>query len=233
MKGDQFVKLKVNMNIDEDISTEFRVTFLGQSRIMNEQVKSVVFEFEESGTHNIEISQQVVDERFSVMQRIVYLLFVPLIGILRMFAVFGEKSSSLYNKIHPYLITQSATLRIVGDTEVNVKYIASAYDKKKKNWSRPSLNFSDFSTIGNVVIEKNDKAFDNYYFDFKRTFGALGFDVILFFVIVSLMALNKGQMRAFVAFLVLSVFIFGVCLLVITLTRNKIRKAKTKFNLES
>lgn len=194
------MELKVNMNIDEDITTEFKITFLGQTKIIDNKEKSAVFTFKEVGTYDIEFSQQAVDEEFSTMQKIMYLLFLPLMGIFSIFSAFGDSTWSLYKKVQPYLITQTVTLEVNGDMELKISYIPSVYDKKQKNWLEPNLLFSKCSDIGSATIVKNDNAFNNYYLDYKRTFCAATFDVILIFVIIALIALNKGQMQVFFFF---------------------------------
>lgn len=221
------------MSIDDDIPAEFNVTFSGQTQIMSSDVKSVVFNFDEAGTYDIEFSQPIIDETFSTMQKVLYLLFLPLIGIFSMLSVYGEISLSIYKRIHPYVITKRTTLKVEGDTEFNVRYIPSVFDKKQENWSEPCLIFPKSETSDQTTIIKNAKAFDNCYLDFKRTYGALLFDIILIFSIIAILAFDKNDLSGFIAFFSISIFVLSIGITVIMVVKNKVEKGKIKFNQQN
>jgi len=221
------LELKVNMIISEEVPAEFKVTVSGQTKTIDGTDKSAIFTFDEAGTYDIEFSQQVIDESFSFSQKIMYLLFLPLTGILSLILLYGESPWPIYKKIHPYLISQKISLTIQEDLQLNVRYVPSVY--KAGYWSKPVLIFSECDTAEEPAITKNDKAFDNCYLEFKRSFGSAFFVVALFFSIIGIIALCKSDLVAFAVFISLAAILAVVCIVTITVVKNKIKKAKEEF----
>lgn len=220
--------LSVCMKFDKELPTQFEITFLGERKIIDNENQSVSFNFEKESTYDIEFSQKQIDETFSFVQKLMYLLFIPIIGLFAGFSVFGE-ILSIYEKINPYLITQKITLKIESDRQVNVVYVSPVFEKKQGIWLKPNLLFSNIKNIGKPVIKDNSIDFLNCYLNFKRSFAAVCFDVIVFFAIISFIALFREETKAFIAFLLLSLFLLFTSIVTIVLVKMKIKRLKKCF----
>ena len=223
------MELKVNMVISEDIPAEFKVTFDDQTKILDAIDKNAVFNFDKSGTYVIEFSQQAIDEKFSAMQKIMYLLILPLTGILSFFMLYGESPWPIYKKIHPYLIAQKIRLTVDSDAKLNVRYVPSVFNDKTGCWSKPVLIFAEHDNAEEAIITRNDNAFDNCYLEFKRTFGSAFFVVILFFSILGIIALYRSELAVFTTFILLATILTAVCIITIIFVKNKVKKGKAEF----
>lgn len=220
--------LSVYMKFDQEVPIQFEVTFSGQKKIIDNEIQHVSFNFEKKGTYDIEFSQKGINETFSFMQKLMYLLFLPIIGLFAGFSVFGE-TLSVYGRINPYLITQKITLEIESDTQIDAVYVRPAYDKKQRIWLKPNLLFSNIKNVGKSTINNNIKDFSNCYLSFKRSFTAVCFDVIVFFMVIAFIALFKEETQIFIAFLSLSLSSLFLWLLTIILVKIKIKRLKKYF----
>jgi len=207
---------------------QFEVKFLGVTKVINSETKGVSFCFDKAGTYQIELAQKGADETFTILQKLMYLLFLPIIGLISGLSVYGE-SMSIFKRINPYLISQNIVLKMEADTQIDVTYIAPIYDKKLITWTKPSLKFSKPKNADNYLISDNIRDFSNCYLGFKRSFFAICFDVITFFMVIAFLALHKDNKQVFITFLILSLSLLLLCLLTLIFVKKKIEKVKSLF----
>lgn len=220
--------LNIYMKYDEIAPIQFEVKFLGVTKVINAETKSVSFCFDKEGTYQIELAQKGADETFSTLQKLMYLLFLPIIGLFSGLSVYGE-AMSVFRKINPYLISQNIVLKMEADTQIDVTYIAPVYDKKLLTWTKPSMIFSNPKNADNYILSDNIRDFSNCYLGFKRSFFAICFDVITFFMVIAFLALHKDNEQVFITFFILSLSLLLLCLLTLILVKKKIVKMKKLF----
>ncbi len=216
--------LKINFHYDEELEPQFDVRFLDEKRSLGNDTKSVTFEFAEEGTYCIELVQTEETEIFSFKQKLMYILFLPLIGLVGVLSLYGE-SLSVFQKVNPYLISTRISMILKSDTTLDVVYNSSKFDNKTLLWTKPSLiakNIADVKT----VISKNEDGFINTYLGYKRLFFAVCFDVMLVFAIFAFVGIKHHSYKIFIAFMSLSVFVMLVCLITLSFTKRKILKMK-------
>lgn len=212
--------LNINMEYDEMVPVRFEVTFSGMTKVISGETKSVSFCFEKEDTYEIKIAQKEVDETFSTLQKLMFILFLPIIGLFSGLSVYGE-TKLVFRKINPYLISQKIVLRMESDTQIDVAYIVPEYDKRLMTWTKPSLLFSNLKNTDSYTITNNIKNFFNCYLGFKRSFIAICFDVIAFFMVVAFLALHKNDEQVFITFLLLSLSLLFLCILTLILVKKK------------
>ncbi len=220
--------LNIHMKYDEISPIQFEVTFLGVTKIINAETQSVSFEVDIESTYEIEFVQKEVNEKFSAMQKFMYILFIPIIGLFSGIFMYGELMS-VFRKINPYIISKTIVLKIETDTQVNVVYTRPIYNKSLRMWTEPNLLFSNIKYTNNYAIEDNTNDFENCYVNFKRFFVAIYFDVILLFLVFAFIALQKEDKQVFVAFSCLSLSVLLLCLITLIAVKRKITRMKISF----
>lgn len=219
------MQLNIRLKSDENIQPQFQVTVLNKTNVLNADSKNISFDFNEPGQYCIEFLQVGEDESFTLFQKLIFILFVPIIGLFSALSSYGE-TTSVFEKIDPYLIKQRFTLDINGDMQVDVCYSKSVFEKKTKTWTKPTLHLSEGSNCGVPKYSVNTKEFENSYYNFKRSFGPACFNVAVIFAIIAVLGLKSSNYMVFCSFLSISILVLLVMVFTLAFVKRKIQKSK-------